>query len=239
MDEQEREGARLLGGLRGFEPPAAGGDLAGRAVRAGRRGARRRRALGAAASAAAISGVAVVSVLAGREMLAPSPEPAAGRFTEGRQEFLVGRAGGFAPIAYDAGADVQRITLRPERPNTSPRADALVEMYPKGALPAGLDAPPSGSAAPDVHGRPARWLASPVLRTGAVEMAWEWRPGAWGFVSLKGAGAERERARLVALSVVPRGTPGITPTGGLTPSGDPSPSGSPTGSAGPTGQARP
>ncbi len=34
-------------------------------------------------------------------------------------------------------------------------------------------------------------------------MAWEWTPGAWGVVSLKGQGVDRTKAHRVAESVLP------------------------------------
>ncbi|MQY09128.1 hypothetical protein [Actinomadura macrotermitis] len=242
-DEQEREGARLLGALRGFEPPAGRAALPGLAVRAGRRRVRARRAAGAAAAAAAVlAAVVPVRLLGGPA----DPGPAAGAFPPGRPAFRVGSAGGFTLDSYETGP-VQVIRLRPERPGGPPRADGLVEMYPRGVLPRGQE--PAGPAAPAVHDRPARWLTVPLLRPGAVELAWEWRPGAWGVVSLQGPDADRRRAHLVALSVVPwdmPGMPGTAPPGTAPPAGAPSaaPSGATAPATGPatgraTGQARP
>ncbi|MFI6519290.1 hypothetical protein ACIBF1_27305 [Spirillospora sp. NPDC050679] len=214
-DEQEREAARLLGALRGFEPPGDPSPGApGRAVRAGRRRVRARRGAAAALSAAA---VAAAVVLPGS--LPPSggggrPVTGAERFDPSRPAFRVGSAGGFTPASYQASPGVQRALLRPEDPDGPLRGtDGVVEMYPEGDLPPGsAGKAPAGRAAPDVHDRRARWLDAPVLRPGAVEMAWEWKPGAWGFVSLKGPGANRARTHLVALGVVPAGTPGVPDT---------------------------
>ncbi|WP_242894790.1 hypothetical protein [Actinomadura litoris] len=207
MDDQDRETVRLLGALRGFEAPAGGAVDTGRAVRSGRRRVRARRAAAAASTAAAIAAIAVSAALAQRAA-GPGPEPrpvaSVERFDARRHAFTVGSAGGFAPESYRPGRDVQRITLRVEHPGGALRADGIVEMYPAGGLPPGSGGrPPSGRRAPDVHGHRAYFLPSPVLRPGAVELAWEWKPGAWGFVSLKGQGVDEERARRVALSVLP------------------------------------
>ncbi|WP_242910054.1 hypothetical protein [Actinomadura terrae] len=210
MDDQDKDTVRLLGTLRGLEPPAAGTVDTGRAVRSGRRRVRARRAAAAGSTAAAIAVIAVSAALAQRAGTDPDPAPrpaaSAERFDAGRHAFTVGSAGGFAPASYQAGRDVQRITLRVEHPGGALRADGIVEMYPAGGLPPGSGGrTPSGRRAPDVHGHRAYVLATPVLRAGAVELAWEWKPGAWGFVSLKGQGADEARAQRVALSVLPAG----------------------------------
>ncbi|WP_218005224.1 hypothetical protein, partial [Actinomadura macra] len=159
-------------------------------------------------TAVAVAAVVVAAALAGRSGGAPEPRPAApaGYFDPQRRAFTVGSAGGFAPESYRPGRDVQRIMLRVEHPGGALRADGVVEMYPAGALPPGSGGrTPAGRPAPDVHGHRAYVLATPVLRAGAVELAWEWRPGAWGFVSLRGPGANETRAQRVAQSVLPMG----------------------------------
>ncbi|QXJ26197.1 hypothetical protein AGRA3207_007819 [Actinomadura graeca] len=206
MDELERDAARLLGALRDFEAPGSGAAGLERAVRSGRRRARARRVAATASTAVAVVLIVVAAVLAGRPGRAPEPRPAApaGHFDTRRHAFTVGSAGGFAPESYRPGRDVQRITLRVEHPGGTLRADGVVEMYPAGGLPPGSGGrSPAGRPAPDVHGHRAYVLATPVLRPGAVELAWEWSPGAWGFVSLRGAGADETRAQRVAQSVLP------------------------------------
>lgn len=229
MDEHDDEAARLLGTLRGFRPPPGSPDV-GRAVRSGRRRVRVRRAAATAAAALAVVAAQLTVPLLGQEATAPPGE----RFDAGRHAFDVGSAGGFTPVSYEAGRDVQRILLRPERPGGSLRADGIVEMYPKGGLPAGSGGrPPSGRPAPAVHGHRAYVLAAPVVRPGAVELAWEWKPGAWGYVSLKGPGADDTRAQRVALSVLPAGTSTRPrPTASSPPAATTPPPATPTPSAG-------
>ncbi|MGI5162885.1 hypothetical protein ACQEU3_00805 [Spirillospora sp. CA-253888] len=173
---------------------------------------RARRGAAAALSAAAVAVAA--TVLPGSLPFSGGdggPVTGSERFAPSRPAFRVGSAGGFTPASYQASPGVQRVLLRPEDPKGPLRGtDGVVEMYPAGDLPPGsAGKAPAGRAAPDVHDRPARWLDAPVVRPGAVELAWEWKPGAWGFVSLKGPGADRARTHLVALGVVPAGTPGI------------------------------
>ncbi|WUH99184.1 hypothetical protein OHR68_37685 [Spirillospora sp. NBC_00431] len=207
--ELRDQAARMLGELRAYEPPPADtSGLAGAAVRAGRRRVRVRRAAATTAATAAIAvtlfAVPLLAVPLFDRGSSTPPGSDTGRFDPGRHEFQVGSAGGFTPVSYESRKDVQRIKLRPERPGGTLRADGLIEMYPRGRLPAGSDGRvPSGSPAPLVHGHSAYVLATPVLRKGAVELAWQWKPGAWGFVSLKGPGANATRARHVALSVLP------------------------------------
>ncbi|TDD93638.1 hypothetical protein [Actinomadura rubrisoli] len=208
MDERERDAARLLAALRGFEAPTGGTADPEDAVRAGRRRVRARRAAAMTSAVAAVAAIAAATALLGRPAAAPEPRPVAPaeHFDAGRHAFSVGSAGGFAPASYQPGRDVQRITLRVERPGGTLRADGLVEMYPAGGLPPGSGGrAPRGRPAPDVHGHRAYVLAVPVLRPGAVELAWEWKPGAWGFVSLKGPGADEGRAQRVAQGVLPAG----------------------------------
>ncbi|MFP3967969.1 hypothetical protein SMC26_37115, partial [Actinomadura fulvescens] len=150
----------------------------------------------------------LASTLLGRAGFGADPgpaRPAGERFDDRRQEFRVGSGGGFAPASYEPGALVQRIVLRPEFADGPLRgADGFVLMYPKGRLPDGLaGAEPRGPAVEAVHGRPAVRLDPPLLRPGAIELAWEWKPGAWGFVSVRGAGVTMDRARHVAESVLP------------------------------------
>ncbi|MFI0486856.1 hypothetical protein [Actinomadura sp. 9N215] len=231
VHDADDEAARMLGVLRGYEPASADTvGLADAAVRAGRRRVRIRRTAATVAAAAAVVVTLFAVPLLDRDPSGrPSrpPEPVAGGFDARRHEFQVGSAGGFAPVSYESRRDVQRITLRPERPGGTLRADGLIEMYPRGGLPEGSGGRvPSGRPAPPVHGRPAYVLATPVLRAGAVELAWQWKPGAWGFVSLKGPGADATRAQRVALSVLPAGTLNSAPTS--TPSSPPKTPGSPT-----------
>ncbi|TDD30067.1 hypothetical protein E1287_29870 [Actinomadura sp. KC06] len=211
-DESDDVAARMLGTLRGYEPPSADTTgFADAAVHAGRRRVRARRTATAAAAAAAVVVTLFAVPLLSRGPSGP-PDPVAGRFDPGRHEFQVGSAGGFTPVSYESRRDVQRITLRPERPDGTLRADGLIEMYPEGRLPPGSGGRvPSGRPAPPVHGHAAHVLATPVLRAGAVELAWQWKPGAWGFVSLRGPGADATRAQHVAMSVVPAGTLGSPP----------------------------
>ncbi|MFI0449870.1 hypothetical protein [Actinomadura sp. 6N118] len=210
--EAAAEAERLLGALRDFAPQGLDTVDPARAVRTGRRKVRVRRAAGSAAGALAVIVIVLVSTLLGRAGFGTDPGPEPGpagppgeRFDDRRQEFRVGSGGGFTPASYEPGAFVQRIVLRPEVPNGPLRgADGLVLMYPKGHLPDGLaGGEPQGPAVEAVHGRRAVRLAPALLRPGAVELAWEWKPGAWGFVSLKGPGVTEVRARHVAESVLP------------------------------------
>ncbi|GAB3968355.1 hypothetical protein GCM10029978_037630 [Actinoallomurus acanthiterrae] len=206
MTRPEQDGAHLLAPLRTAGPEAPPGVDVRRALRGGRRRARiRHAAIGAGATSAVVAAVASVGVFI--QVLAPTdPRPAApGRdgFDVLHRAFRVGSAGGFTPDTYETGRYRQRIVLRAANPGDGTGTDAVVVMYAKGRTPqgAGVAWRPSGRQATPVDGHRALLLTDPVIRPDATELAWEWRPGAWGFVSLKGPGADADRAEKVALSV--------------------------------------
>ena len=206
MTRPEQDGAHLLAPLRTAGPESPSGVDVRRALRVGRRRARiRHAAIGAGGTGAVVAAVASVGVFL--HVLAPSdPRPAApgeDGFDVLHRAFRVGSAGGFTPDTYETGRYRQRIVLRAADPRDDTGTDAVVVMYAKGRTPQSAGAPgrPSGRPALPVDGHRALLLTAPVIRPGATELAWEWRPGAWGFVSLKGPGADVGRAEKVALSV--------------------------------------
>lgn len=209
MDDDDKDARRLLSPLRGVEPgPATGIDVAD-AVRTGRRRSRNRRFAGAVSVAGVVAAVALASTLLGRTMPQDDTPPAAppNQFGITRQLFRVGSAGGFTPADYETGRYRQRAHLRLADRSGARRADGLVTMFPRDRL-LGADGrrwTPPATRAPDVNGHPAYWLDEPVTRPGAVEVAWEWAPGAWGFASVKGDGVDRVIAHRVAQSVLPDG----------------------------------
>ncbi|MBO2447569.1 hypothetical protein J4573_10760 [Actinomadura barringtoniae] len=204
--DQDGEAARLLGPLRDFEPEARTELSPRRSLELGRRRSRTRRVAGTTLGALAVMVVVLGSTVLGRTLTHEAkPRPAAvpETFTQGRRAFTIGSGGGFAPGSYDAGAFVQRITLRPENPAGAVKgADGIVELYPRGRLPAALQGKdPSGRTVDPVYGGRTLVLWTPILRPGAVELAWQWKPGAWGLVSLRGPGVDEARAHHVAESV--------------------------------------
>jgi hypothetical protein len=206
--DHDSEAARLLGPLRGFEPDPRTDLSPRRSLELGRRRARTRRAAGTVLGTLAVVVVVLGSTVLGRTLTHQAkPRPAAvpETFTEGRRAFDVGHGGGFALGSYDAGALVQRITLKPDDPAGAVKnADGVVEMYPRGRLPAALQGrEPTGRTVDPVYGGTTLVLSTPILRPGAVELAWQWKPGAWGFVSLKGPGVDEARAHHIAESVRP------------------------------------
>jgi len=212
MNEHDHDGeaARLLGPLRDFEPEARTGLSPRRSLELGRRRARTRRVAGTALGALAVMVVVLGSTVLGRTLTheaKPRPATVPETFTQGRRAFDVGSGGGFTPGSYDAGTLVQRILLKPENPTGAVKgADGIVELYPRGRLPAALQGKdPSGRSVEPVYGGKTLLLSTPILRPGAVELAWQWEPGAWGFVSLKGTGVDEARAHHVAESVRPAG----------------------------------
>ncbi|MGH8793157.1 MAG: hypothetical protein ACRDXX_10985 [Stackebrandtia sp.] len=214
MNDADRDAARLLRPLRDLETGAPSGVNVARAMRSGRRSMLARRAAGTVACVLAVIGLATTATLIRH---APAP-PAASSFDVTVQGFEVGSAGGFTPLTYETGQYRQRVELGPEDPAELGGSDAVITMYAKGHLPD--DWRPSGQEAPDVNGGQARWLDEPVIRDGAVEMAWEWAPDTWAFVSLTGPAAGRDRAHTVALGVTPGAdvqvdTPAVLPEGAL------------------------
>ncbi|GAA4638778.1 hypothetical protein GCM10023196_097860 [Actinoallomurus vinaceus] len=206
MEQQEQDGAHLLAPLRSVTPDGPPGVDLGKALRTGRRHARiRHTTVRAGGTVAVVAAVAALGLLV--RVLAPShPGPAAparDEFDVLHRAFRVGSAGGLTPDTYETGRYRQRIVLRAADPNGGTGVDAVVVMYAKGRSPDGRGASwrPAGRPADPIDGRRAILLTSPVIRSGATELAWEWRPGAWGFVSLKGAGADVSHAEKVALSV--------------------------------------
>ncbi|WP_433326580.1 hypothetical protein [Spirillospora sp. CA-294931] len=206
MDRDERDGRRLLAPLKGAEPGAPDGVDIARAMRGGRRRVRTRRLAGVGAASAAVAAVALVSALVGSAPERdPGPMASRAQFDPMRQSFTVGSAGGFTPDTYETGRFRQRVTLRVADPASPRRADGVVTMYPRGAL-TGADGrrwKPEGERAPDVLDRPAYWLDRSQTRPSALELAWQWTPGAWAFASVKGDGVDRETAHRVAQSVWP------------------------------------
>ncbi|WP_279578990.1 sigma factor [Fodinicola feengrottensis] len=203
--KDEQDGVRLLSSLRDSEPDGPIAVDVRRAVRSGRRQVRVRQAAlpiaGAIAVVALVAGVA----FAVHQPQTPTPAAHSGSFDVRRQAFHVGSAGGFTPVTYETGRYRQVIQLVPADDQAMPATDATVTLYAAGWYPYrnGQEWSPGGESADSVDGHRARWLAPPMIRSGAVELAWEYAPGAWGFVSLRGPSASRDRAYKVALSVWP------------------------------------
>ncbi|MFG1958976.1 hypothetical protein [Nonomuraea sp. NPDC049028] len=205
MGGSEPVDRRLLDPLREAEPPGSGTIDLARAMRTGRRRVRARRVMSAAAGVGAVVAVIVGGTALGRTALPPEPQPISrpAGFDVLTRMFTVGSAGGFTPDSYETGYDHQRVRLRLADPAKADTADALVEMYPRGRSPFAALSPSDGETAPPVNGRPAYWPSRPLLRSGAAEMVWEWAPGAWGVVSVKGARMDEDTAHRVAQSVLP------------------------------------
>ncbi|WP_067482838.1 hypothetical protein [Actinomadura hibisca] len=221
-DRDRQDGRRLLAPLRGAEPGPGGVDIA-EALRAGRHRARARRAGGVTLAAGVVAAVAVASTMLGRAMppdRQQRPVAPPTQFELTRQFFRVGSAGGFAPDTYETGRYRQRVHLVVSDPASNRRADGVIMLYPRDRL-TGADGQrwaPSGPKAPPVHDRPAVYLDRPIVRAGAVEVAWEWAPGAWAIASLKGDGVDREVAQRTAQSVLPDGNATVMPPVSVPPS---------------------
>ncbi|WP_157244703.1 hypothetical protein [Nonomuraea typhae] len=135
----------------------------------------------------------------------PPPE----LFQPGSRPATVGSAGGFTPESDVTHRDRQRVTLRLDTPRADDRGDAIIEIYPGDQIPPTLaevlPAAPGApvTKAPPVHEGAAYWLDEPVLRPGATELAWQWKPGAWAVVSVTGTRADRDNVHRVAQSVLP------------------------------------
>ncbi|XVQ10487.1 hypothetical protein ACQP1W_49635 [Spirillospora sp. CA-255316] len=209
MDREEEDARRLLAPLRNTGPDTAPRVDIAEAVRVGRRRSRHRRIAGAGSVVVVVAAVAVATTLLGRTMPSDDVRPVAppSQFDPTRQHFRVGSAGGFTPDDYETGRYRQRAHLRLTDRDGPRRADGLVTMFPRDRLVDrdGRHWAPSGTRAPDVNGRRAFWPDRPVIRPGAVEVAWEWAPGAWAFASVSGGGADRTVAHRVAQSVLPDG----------------------------------
>ncbi|REE98706.1 hypothetical protein [Thermomonospora umbrina] len=229
MDGDEREAARLLGVLRDFTPEGPDTIDLGLARRVGRRRALTRRAVDATVLVVTVVALVAGSTLLGRALDGSdgsSPlTPSADQFGTRYPAFKVGSAGGFAPVGYENGRYVQRVFLRSVTRGESTETDGLIEIYVRGRLPEGARGRyPTGTAAEPVGGRRAVWPRAPLLRENATELAWEWSPGAWAFVSLRASRQAFERAHRVAQSVQPNGpspAPVFTvpsPSGSVTPS---------------------
>lgn len=197
MTEDEREAARLLEPLRHYRAPSPSRVDVKRAVRTGRRTILVRQVAGTTACLLAVLGIAFTLTFPA----ARPPAEAAGDFDVTVQQFQIGSAAGFTPLTYETGRDRQRAVL------TAPGLDAtgaVVTMFAKDQLPQVNGDPwkPDGEAAPGIGGRDAHWLPEPVVEPGGdIELAWQWASGAWGFVSLSGPDANRDRAVKVARSV--------------------------------------
>ncbi|MBE1530494.1 hypothetical protein [Actinomadura algeriensis] len=212
MDHDDEDARRLLSALRDAEPESTTAIDVADAMRVGRRRARGRRFASGVTVAGVVAVVAIVSTLLGRTMPPEETPPAAppNQFGVTHQFFRVGSAGGFTPESYETGRYRQRAHLRLADQDGPRRADGLVTMFPRDRLVDRDGRPwaPDGARAPDVNGHRAFWLDTPVIRAGAIEVAWEWAPGAWGFASVRGDGVDRTQAHRVAQSVLPNG--GIT-----------------------------
>lgn len=199
MNDDEREAARLLEPLRQPEPPATSGVDVDRAMRTGRRTIRVRQVAGTLACVVAVLGIAFTVTVPYYH--SPPAKETTSEFGVTTQEFAIGSAGGFTPLTYETGRSRQRATLTTQDGAT----DAVITLYPKGRVPHvdGGTWKPTGETAPDVKGGAAVWPSEPVFGDDAVELAWQWRPDAWAFVSVTGPEADQDRAHKVALSVEP------------------------------------
>lgn len=196
MDSTERDGRRLLAPLRDDPPDQSTVDIE-RAVRTGARRVRVRQVV-IAAVAAVVTGLASVAVPAimARPRATEPARPAA-ELSVLSQQFSVGSAGGFTPVSYETGRFQHRVVLGPASADAPDRA--TVTMYPRGHAPWN----PGGEPAPDVNGRKAFWLPSPVTEAATgTEIAWEWSDGAWGFAYVHSTQLDaRDLAHRVAESV--------------------------------------
>jgi hypothetical protein len=208
MDDTEREIEKLLAPLRDDLPATPAGVSVERAVEAGRRRQRVRSRL--AGAAAALVAVAVCGLLAvmlrvdgGRDSAAGPP----GGFDVLTRSFQVGSAGGFTPESYESGRTEQRVRLRLERPaagqtgQTGQTGQGSVTLLAPGQLPSGWT--PTGRRMPDVYGREAVLLDTPMTAAGGVELAWRWSDTGWAFAHLDAAFPDlADRAHRVAQSVL-------------------------------------
>ncbi|MFI6497571.1 hypothetical protein [Nonomuraea typhae] len=217
MDADEREARQVLAPLREPAPgPGGPGVSVAAAMAAGRRRIRMRRAISAGVAAAAMA-VIVPVVVPARAGDPPSASATPGlsttpppeMFQPGSRPATVGSAGGFTPERDVTDRHRQRVTLRLDNPRAGDRGDAIIEIYPGNQIPLTLadvlPATPGApvTKAPPVHEGAAYWLDKPVLRPGATELAWQWKPGAWAVVSVTGTRAGRADVHRVAQSVLP------------------------------------
>ena len=172
---------RLLRPLRDVEPDPVSRVSIEEAVRAGRR-KRTQRTVLATVAAVIVSLVALPPLVSGwaRQDIPPA---------EFVQTFHVGSAGGFTPYRWHS----DRVDLK--WAGTPDPAEPIAWI----SFSEAEKAPP-GAEAPDVHGRPARW----VVEAGRSGVAWEVKDGIWGHASVPGSDQEaRDRAHRVAQSVRP------------------------------------
>jgi len=203
MDDRDREIEKLLAPLRADVPGPPSGVSVERAVEAGRRRQRVRSRLTGVAAALAV--VAVCGLLALMMRVDDGRDSAAsGEFGLGvpTRSFSVGSAGGFTPESYEGGRYEQRVRLRLERPVPGQVGRGTVTLLAPGRLPS--DWAPTGREMPDVYGREAVLLDTPVTAPGGVELAWRWSDTGWGFAHLEGDFPDlADRAHRVAQSVLP------------------------------------
>ncbi|WP_163507035.1 hypothetical protein [Fodinicola acaciae] len=195
LGHDEVDGKRLLASLRGVEPDDHTSVDVSRAVRSGRRQVRMRHSvLPAAGGLAVILLVATLALVVQQTRGAQQPVAGRGAFPVAEQAFRIGSAGGLTPLTYQTGRFRQRVELGPADGSGLSGITAAVTMYARGAV-----ASPTGSPTDPVDGRPAYWITADGANP--VELAWQYAPDAWGFVTVTGRGASRDRAYKVALSV--------------------------------------
>jgi hypothetical protein len=199
---EENDGRRLLSSLRDVTPEEQTVVDVRRAMKSGRRQVRVRQAALPVVGAIVLVAMVISVALAVQR---PPTQPAAqsAGFNVLRQAFHIGSAAGFTPQSYETGRYRQRMSLTPANAGAMLGTDAVVTMYARGWFPYynGIEWTPAGESGDLVENHRTLWLTQPVTRPGAVELAWEYAPGAWGFVSVKGPAASRDRAYKVALSV--------------------------------------
>jgi hypothetical protein len=207
MDDTEREIEKLLAPLREDVPAPTSRVSIEQAVVAGRRRLRARsRLAGAAVALAVVMVCGLLAVALRGPGGADSVAAPTGGFDVLTRSFQVGSAGGFTPRSYESGRHRQQVQLRPERPAPGQIGQATVTLYAPGHLPPSLppDWAPSGRRMPDVYGREAVLLDTPVTAPGGVELAWRWSDTAWAFAHLDADFPDlAQRAHRVAQSVLP------------------------------------
>ncbi|RZQ61517.1 hypothetical protein [Amycolatopsis suaedae] len=200
MTDHDRELAELLAPLRVSPPEKSTVDVEA-AVRAGR--ARRRARIAAGGIAAVLvvlAGVLVPGLFRGSSAPEDVTPAGFGEFDPFQRALVVGSAGGYTPVGYETGRYRQTVQLGLERSGVG---GGTVTVYARGRGPS-----PGNGFVWDGITRGGQG-PSPVYyrhQGDVVTMAWEWQPGAWGYVVLDGPFGDLDaRARRVAESVAPGG----------------------------------
>ena len=174
----EEDGARLLGSLRTVEVPASDGVSVSRAIRTGKR----TKSLRVAAAGVLVLLVAGVVPLLIRPDAAPPPATAV-TFDPLVRNISVGSVPGLIPETYTTERTAQKIALV----GTGDQS-AYVTV-----LKAGTIKPLPGDPVPDVNGKRAM--------QNDMYLAFEWEPGAWATVQVRGFPDNEDRARKLAESL--------------------------------------